>query len=157
MIQIKEIENNNTKSEIAESVLRQLPDWFGIENSLCEYVQNVRGKTFLAAFDNSNIIGFISIATHNKFTAEIYVIGILGQYHRKGIGKLLLSAAEKILLDNNYKFLMVKTLGESKENESYEKTRNFYLGTGFYPLEEIKEIWGDDNPCLIMVKNLNTR
>lgn len=46
---------------------------------------------------------------------------------------------------------MVKTLGESHPDVYYEKTRRFYKKAGFYPLEEIKEIWGEQSPCLIMI------
>lgn len=49
---------------------------------------------------------------------------------------------------------MVKTLGESHPDKYYKLTREFYNRCGFYPLEEIKEIWGEENPCLIMVKAL---
>jgi hypothetical protein len=49
---------------------------------------------------------------------------------------------------------MVKTLGESSDYEYYKGTREFYGSVGFYPLEEIKEIWNDENPCLIMLMSL---
>ena len=37
---------------------------------------------------------------------------------------------------------------------SYAKTRKFYLAMGFYPLEEITELWGEEIPCLIMARVL---
>jgi hypothetical protein len=49
---------------------------------------------------------------------------------------------------------MVKTLGNSHPDKNYKSTREFYSAVGFYPLEEIKEIWGEKNPCLIMIKNI---
>ena len=52
------------------------------------------------------------------------------------------------------KFLIVKTLGDSHPDNNYKRTRGFYNKVGFYPLEEIKEIWGEENPCLIMVKSI---
>lgn len=55
-------------------------------------------------------------------------------------------------MKNKIKFLMVKTLGESHPDVNYKSTREFYYKAGFFPLEEIKEIWGKENPCLIMVK-----
>ena len=50
--------------------------------------------------------------------------------------------------------LQVKTLGPSHPSEHYAATRQFYVARGFRPLEELTEIWGEDNPCLIMVKRL---
>lgn len=49
----------------------------------------------------------------------------------------------------------VKTLGKSHPDENYKKTREFYSAVGFYPLEESTEIWGKENPCLLMIKILN--
>ena len=66
--------------------------------------------------------------------------------------KLLNNSIE--LIEDEIKFFMVKTLGESHPDENYKITREFYKKLGFYPLEEIKEIWGESNPCLIMVKTL---
>jgi hypothetical protein len=65
-----------------------------------------------------------------------------------------LETAQEEIHNNNVKFLMVQTLGESHPDRHYKRTREFYSKVGFYPLEEIKEIWGKENPCLIMVKTI---
>jgi len=49
--------------------------------------------------------------------------------------------------------LQVKTLGPNKPHAGYERTRQFYTTVGFWPLEET-DLWGPDNPCLILVTNL---
>jgi hypothetical protein len=51
------------------------------------------------------------------------------------------------------RFLQVKTLGPGCPDEGYERTRRFYAGVGFEPLEEITGLW-PGNPCLIMIKTL---
>ena len=51
-------------------------------------------------------------------------------------------------------FLQVKTLGPSRPDEGYERTREFYAAMGFTPLEEIHGLWDPGNPCLIMIKHL---
>jgi len=153
-IKISKVLDNSEKSRITEYVLRQLPEWFGIEESLMEYVKGAKATDFYAAYDSDNLVGFISIKTNNVHTSEIYIIGILKDYHGNGIGKSLLNTAENHLTEAKVKFLMVKTLGESHPDKNYKETRKFYKKVGFYPLEEIKEIWGKENPCLIMVKSL---
>lgn len=153
-IKISRVLDNVEKSKITENILRQLPEWFGIEESLIEYVDGVKATDFYAAYDSDKLVGFISIKTNNMYTSEIYVIGILKEYHGNGIGKSLLKVAENQLAGGKVKFLMVKTLGESHPDKNYKETRKFYKKVGFYPLEEIKEIWDKENPCLIMVKNL---
>lgn len=142
------------KSKITNTILRSLPDWFGIEETIQNYVQAVRKQLFYTLYDQDRPIGFLSIKSHNPYTAEIHVMGILQEYHRKGLGTKLVEHAERDLKNQGYKFLMVKTLGESHPDPNYQKTRAFYRKVGFYPLEEIKEIWGERNPCLIMMKSI---
>ncbi len=154
MVEIKIIDNDELKSDITDSVLHQLPKWFGVEESIKDYIKGVKGKVFHAVYDSKDVIGFICLKFNNKYTAEIYVMGILEQYHRNGIGKKLVNIVEQYIKDKDFKFFMVKTLGESSDYEYYKRTRGFYKNVGFYPLEEIKEIWGEENPCLIMVKHL---
>lgn len=155
MINIKEIDNNSDKSRITEQILRQLPEWFGNEASLLDYIETVKGKLFYVAYDGDHAVGFLCSKVHNQYTADIYVTGILKQYHRRGIGKELVAITERHLTKKGYKMFMVKTLGASSDYEFYKRTREFYISVGFYPLEEFKEIWDEENPCLIMVKSLN--
>lgn len=150
----KLIENQELKSNITDLVLRQLPDWFGIEEAIIEYVDKVKETAFYVAFDDDKPIGFLSLKFNNESTSEIYVMGLLKEYHSKGIGRDLIERAVSYSLENGYKFLMVKTLGETHPDKNYKKTREFYIKVGFYPLEEINEIWGEQNPCLLMIRSL---
>lgn len=154
MIIVKEITNENFKSEITDTILNQLPNWFGIEESTEEYINTVQNKTFFGAYDGDAPIGFVSLNRNNDYTADLYVMGILEEYHNQGIGKMLIAASEKYLKSAGFKIFMVKTLGESHPDKYYQKTRKFYERVGFYPLEEFKTIWNEDNPCLIMVKTI---
>ena len=149
---IRIITEQAQKSEITNCILRELPEWFGIEKSILEYVVGVRDKTLYAAFEGHRCIGFISIKENNRYTAEIYVMGVIPQYHRQGIGRSLYEAAQLHVRNAGYDLFMVKTVGESSDYEPYRRTRDFYLGLGFLPLEEIKELWDASNPCLILVK-----
>lgn len=153
MIKISEITSAD-KQIITAEILKNLPQWFGIDSAINDYVHGVKATTFFAAYDNENPIGFISIKISNEYTAEIYVMGIKELYHRKGIGTTLVEKAKLFLKNAGYKFLIVKTLGESCDYEYYARTRKFYKKCGFFPLQEIKEIWGEENPCLIMLNVL---
>ncbi|WBW95692.1 GNAT family N-acetyltransferase [Oceanirhabdus sp. W0125-5] len=155
-IKIKRLDNYIERKEICNNVLRALPEWFGIEESIEEYNEGVKDGEFFGAYEEGvdKPLGFISFIFNNQYTAELYVTGVFKEYHNMGIGKKLLSEGEQYLKEKGVKFLMVKTLGESHPDKNYAKTREFYLKTGFTPLQEIKEIWGKENPCLIMVKNL---
>ena len=73
--------------------------------------------------------------------------------HRGGIGRDLVLHAESLLRGRSKEYLQVKTLGPSRADEYYERTRRFYRSMGFRALEE-NSLWGETNPCLIMVKHL---
>jgi len=149
------LEISENKAQICEAILRSLPEWFGIEESLKNYIEETRSRPMFISREGEAITGFLSLTLHNEFTGEIYVMGIKKEYHRKGIGKALVEYAVSDLLKRKYEFLTVKTLSPSRESPEYEKTRKFYLALGFKPLEEFKTLWGKANPCLFLVKNLS--
>lgn len=157
MFKIIEIQDIELKSNITDCILRKLPEWFDIEEAIVEYVEGVKDTKFYVAYDSEKPIGFISIKHNNEYTSEIYVIGVLKEYQGKHIGKSLVEVANNTLADIGTKFLQVKTLGPSNSNKYYADTRKFYEGVGFYPLEEIKELWDEINICLIMIKNIKLK
>ena len=154
MIDIREVISPDEKSKICNDVLRALPSWFGIESSIVDYTKDVQSMPFYAAFDCDIPVGFVAIKRHNSDTAEVYVMGILKDYHRKGIGRKLIELCEEYCIDNKMTFLTVKTLDESRESKSYENTRLFYLSVGFKPLEVFPLLWDESNPCLFMAKSV---
>lgn len=141
------------KRDACEPVLRALPEWFGIEEAIDYYLDEIQGMTTYLALDGDAVAGFMSITSHNPYTAEIHVMGVYPEYHRRGAGTALVEAAERWSRERGHEFLEVKTLGPSRPHEPYARTRAFYMKCGFLPLEEIHDIW-PGNPCLIMVKKL---
>ncbi len=154
-MKIEKIIDPNTKSETCNSILRSLPLWFGLEHAIVDYIKDVGSMETWGVFENDVAIGFASINKHFAKSAEIHVMGIRQEFHRRGIGKQLVQLIEKDLRAEGIQFFTVKTLSESKPNKEYDQTRNFYLKAGFTPLEEFKTLWGEDNPCLLLVKNLS--
>ncbi len=152
VIKIENITDKDQKSLICEGILGELPNWFGVEESIKEYMLISREMPFYAAYSNENPVGFVAVKEHNQYTAEVCVMGVLQDYHRMGIGKRLISKCEEYCSENGIEFLTVKTLDGSRESKSYEKTRLFYLSMGFRPLEVFKTIWDENNPCLFMSK-----
>ncbi len=155
LLTIKKINLPEDRSKICDKILRSLPKWFGIESSIVDYVKDVVTMETWASYSNEELTGFISINKHNTATAEIHVIGVAESFHKQGIGKLLIYEAEKYLAEQNFIYLTVKTLSELRTDENYEKTRRFYVATGFFPVEVFKTLWGEHNPCLLMIKNID--
>ncbi|CZF78390.1 acetyltransferase [Grimontia celer] len=137
-----------------EKILRSVPEWFGREDSLIEYVNEIDHLSTYTAFLDERLIGFFSVNIHNECSAELHVLAVHLDFHRQGIGKQLYRSVEEDLKTQGIKYVQVKTLGPSYGDANYEKTRQFYLSLGFSPLEEIREFWGEGTPCLLMVKGI---
>jgi len=142
------------QSSVCAPILRSLPDWFGIEAAILDYEREIdRLPTFLAKADGA-VVGFLSLKQHNPFSMEIYVMAVRQEAHRRGIGRVLVEAAETHARSLGIEYMQVKTLGPSRPNEGYAHTRAFYETLGYRPLEEFKQIWDENNPCLVLVKRI---
>jgi GNAT superfamily N-acetyltransferase len=143
--------------DTVERLLRLLPGWFGIESSVLEYVAASRTRpAYLAWPDGGQAVqpsGVLLAVRHFPASAEIYLMGVDPEWHRRGAGRALVAALEADLARQGVEFLQVKTQGPGRPDAGYEKTRQFYSGVGFQPLEEIHGLW-PGIPCLIMIKSL---
>ncbi len=135
-----------------EQILRGLPDWFGIEEAIVDYVEQIGKLPTLVARTADETVGFLSIEQHGDAAAEIIVMGVAKSHHRRGIGRALLDAAEAHLRRRGVAFLQVKTLSPSHPSPEYALTRRFYRAVGFEPLQEFPTLWDEANPCLQMIK-----
>lgn len=144
------IEDKKEKERIARTILADLPEWFGLPESTEEYIKNCKYLPFWAEFEQEKAIGFISLKETSKHTAELYVMGVLKEAHRKGIGTRLFQAFYNYAKEQGYSFLQVKTVQEG-HYEEYDRTRLFYEKLGFKALECFKTLWDEWNPCLILI------
>jgi len=142
------------QSAVCGPILRALPDWFGIEAATAQYIRDVDELPTFVAWDEGRAVGFMTVRLHNPYSAELHVLGVLPEMHRRGVGRALFSSVEAYLYQQGVEYLQVKTLSPSHPDKGYARTRAFYEAMGFRPLEEFKTLWGDANPCLLMVKGI---
>lgn len=152
-IKIKEVVDKHEKEAISRDVLYDLPEWFGMPESTEEYISDSQDKPFLACFVNDEPAGFVVLNATGKDCAEIFVMGIKKQFHRKGIGSFLNNAYEAMAKKLGYTYSQVKTvqMGHYKE---YDITNRFYIAMGYKELECFPTLWDEWNPCQIYVKYL---
>ena len=141
-------------SEVCVPIIRSLPDWFGIEAAIQGYAIDIDVLPTLLAKSGGQVLGFMTLKKHSPYSIEIYVMGVKSEMHHNGIGQALMERAEAYAKRLGVEYLQVKTLGPSNPDENYAKTRAFYMAMGFRPLEEFTQIWGSQNPCLILVKRI---
>lgn len=154
-LEIKQVESAEEKGRVCHTVLRSLPNWFCIEEAIVDYVKECRKYPCWVMYIADTAIGIISLLEHNEHTSEIYVMGIVPEFHRHGIGARAITQVKDQLRKENKKFLTVKTLSSAHPDPYYRKTREFYLRLGFHPIEEFPTLWGKENPCLMLAMTLS--
>ena len=150
---IREIQEPAEKQKITRMILEALPDWFGVTESREEYIRDSAGLPFFAAFDGERPIGFLCLKETGKETVELCVMGVLQEYHRKGIGRALFEKAKEAAVRMGYSFMQVKTV-QMGRYEDYDRTNRFYLSLGFKEFEVFPLLWDEWNPCQIYVMSL---
>ena len=150
---IKQVLDKTVKQQIARAVLESLPEWFGIAEAREEYIRDSAGLFFAAAYDQGRPIGFICLKETGKATAELYVMGVLKEYHRKGVGTALFNVAKETAAQKGYAFLQVKTVRMGRY-DIYDETNRFYLSLGFQEFEVFPTLWDERNPCQVYVMSL---
>jgi len=154
MVQIMEIYSPEEKSTICEKTLRALPEWFGNRAAIVDYTAQVRDMPFYTALIHGQEAGFVAVKKHNEYTAEVCVMGVRKEFHRQGIGRMLIERTIELCRERGIEFVTVKTLDASREDAGYANTRRFYYSMGFRPLEVFPKHWDEANPCLFMAMYL---
>ncbi len=152
-MQIKQITDDNQKLIISREILEALPEWFGIDSAREEYIRDSARKPFFCAFDNDKPIGFLYLKQTGKETVELAVMGVVKDYHRKGVGKSLFDEARREAVRLGYSFIQVKTVQMGRYKE-YDETNLFYLSLGFKELEVFPTLWDEWNPCQIYIMSI---
>lgn len=150
---IERIIDEDEKEKIASEILTGLPEWFGLPESRASYIAESRKLPFWAAFAGDCPIGFLALKRTSPDTAEVFVMGILKEYHRIGIGRALYGTFEEYARKIGCSFAQVKTVQMGHYPE-YDRTNRFYTAMGFRELECFPTLWDSWNPCQVYVKYL---
>ncbi|GAA2759161.1 GNAT family N-acetyltransferase [Actinopolymorpha rutila] len=160
------IQRGEQHPEAVARLLAALPEWFGMPSAVEEYVASARHlPTYAAVRDGGtsegdmerdvegdrvgDVVGVLLLTRHFS-AAEIHLMAVHPEHHRRGVGRALMEAVWTDLAAEGVHLLQVKTLGPSHPHEGYARTREFYRAAGFRSLEEIEGVW-PGNPCLLMV------
>lgn len=147
---ISQLTDNAEKRRVTRLILEALPEWFGIPEATEGYISESNGKIFFCAYDADKPVGFLYLKETGTATAELYVMGVLKEYHRQGIGRELVYNAKRAASEAGYSFMQVKTVQMGKYEE-YDRTNRFYLSLGFQEFEVFPTLWDEWNPCQIYV------
>jgi GNAT superfamily N-acetyltransferase len=143
----------NTAADECERILRSVPKWFGIEESLLEYVaDSKRFPTFLVV--DAEPVAFLTVREHFPESWEVHCIAVEGSRRSRGFGGALHRHVEDWLMARGALMLQIKTLAASHPSPEYAESRAFYTRMGYIPLEVHPQLWGPRLPVLQLVKQL---
>jgi ribosomal protein S18 acetylase RimI-like enzyme len=135
-------------------LLATVPHWFGVAEANEQYRRVADRCPTLVARDDHRAVGFVTVVRHSPHSAELHVMAVRPELHRRGIGRELVAAAEDRLRSEGVEFLHVKTLSASAGDKPYLGTLAFYTSLGFRVVEEMPTLWDADNPAVLLVKHL---
>lgn len=147
------IEKGNQKQiETCLNISRKMPQYF-TNKAISDMNQNLQEQDFYIAFEENEIIGFLSIDQKSNEVAEISWLAVRPICQRHGYGTELVKHIISELKAKSIKLLMVKTLAEISAYPPYEQTRKFYEKLGFLHIDTIEpyQAWDPGNPCAIYV------
>ena len=76
MFVIKEVKDEDQKMAVVAEILRDLPEWFGIPESTQAYIEGAKDLRVWAAYQESDVVGFISLSYSSEDCAEIDCLGV---------------------------------------------------------------------------------
>ena len=150
---IHEVKDNSEKNRITRLVLEALPEWLEVTETREAYIRESAELPLFAAYDGDRPAGFLALKETGKDTCELHVMGVLKDYHRKGLGRALFAKAKETAAEAGYSFLQVKTV-QMGLYPDYDNTNRFYLALGFKEFEVFPTLWDELNPCQVYVMSL---
>ena len=92
MFTIEEVKDEDQKMAVVDEVLKDLPEWFGIPESTQAYIEGAKDLQVWAAYQESDLLGFVSLSYSSEDCAEIDCLGVkkLIKVEELGVNCLLL-------------------------------------------------------------------
>ena len=92
MFVIEEVKSEDQKMIVVAEILRDLPEWFGMPESTQAYIEGAKDLQVWAIFQESNLLGFVSLSYSSEDCAEIDCLGVkkLIKVEELGVNCLLL-------------------------------------------------------------------
>lgn len=111
------------------------------EEAFKRTLENSQNIVFVAENENDSIIGYI-VGGENRYQerfsnyqGELFAIYLLEDYHKKGIGKLLVREFRRDLRKNGIENMMVQVLKDNPSRSFYEKLGATYIGEAIIEID----------------------
>ena len=114
---------------------------------LAAFIGHRRSQTWVAE-DAAEIAGFLIAQREPRKILHIVTIDVLEAWRRRGLGSLMMDAAEQWAVDNGLRLIGLET---ALSNLAAQK---FYQNRGYVKVDEIEAYYADGTTAWVMVKQL---
>ncbi len=124
-----------------EETSQSFDEWFSMEE-MQKYSKNY-GKVIEARDSNNMLVGAAFVGMENPITwpdgnkAEVFIIGVLKPYRRKGIAKDLLTKCDEVAINMGAKMILLNT------NTVMGNTQKFYEKIGYKQMGVLTNYYGN--------------
>ncbi|MBU0716824.1 MAG: GNAT family N-acetyltransferase [Planctomycetes bacterium] len=122
-------------------IVSDLPEWFDVTAREHSIPVDIGHPCGVVAVADGNTVGFVTGYVADG-RLNIGWQGVRRDWHRRGVGGLLLARVEKLAVELGNPEVVTYTLGEGVDYPPYEATRQFYCKHGF----EVYQRNRTDNP-----------
>ncbi len=112
------------------------------------YHLTVKKNPAFVAMDDDKSVGFVIADRHDLETGLIITIDVLADYRRSGVGSRLMDAAENILKENGFSFILLQTPIDNWG------AINFYVGRGYRKLGMLEGYYGKNKDAFLYGKEI---
>ncbi|KTC76960.1 GNAT family N-acetyltransferase [Legionella brunensis] len=150
-----ELASAESAEKLCRKISADLPEYFGLPECNESYAKGVHSCVNFIVTVDSLAVGLLSLSFPYPANCNLYWMGILKNYQRQGLGRLLLQKACTYARQCQAQTMTVETLAPCEADKNYLRTYRFYETTGFHPLFNLRPqnyTWD----MVYMVKSLDT-
>lgn len=137
------IHDAEAKAQLCRKITERLPMWFGRPDVNDLYFQEIRTRDVFVAQEDGVACGLIALEYHFEITCNVWWLGVDPGFHRRGLGRALMSRAVAEAGRRGCRQMAVETVSPRADSPEYEETRRFYEAVGFRPFIEFEPEPGD--------------
>lgn len=112
---------------------------------LARFIVHRHARTWLAD-EKGEIIGFLIAHRRSHLVGHIVTIDVVGQWRRRGVGKVLMDAAEEWARQQGLQAIALET---AEDNLAAQR---FYAGRGYKKREKLDGYYADGTAAWVMIK-----
>ena len=112
---------------------------------LRRFIGHRRSRTWVAE-ESGEVVGFLVADRQPQKVEHIVTVDVVEGWRRRGVGTLLMDAAENWAREEDLQFIYLETA------ETNTAAQRFYEARGYRRVERVEDYYSDGTPAWVMLK-----